>query len=81
MQDRWIGMVVLLVCLILCLVMILGMDTFVFAPYNATHAPTETWQARHTATSVATPRGAPPRRGTPTPIPGNMQQARDTRRS
>jgi hypothetical protein len=81
MQDRLIGALVLLACIILCLVVVIGMDAAVFVPYNATHAPTETWQARHTATPVATPHGAPLRSGTRTPIPGHMQQARDARQS
>jgi hypothetical protein len=81
MQDRLIGALVLLVCVILCLAVAIGMDAAVFVPYNATHAPTETWQARRTSTPVATPHGAPLRNGTRTPIPGYVQQARDARRS
>ncbi len=73
MKDRAIGALVLLVFVFLCLVMAVGMDSAVFIPFNATHAPTETWQAQHPPTPVRTQFAPVPRRRTP----NNNQQVLD----
>jgi hypothetical protein len=41
-RNRWIGAVVLVVCLVLLLMFAMGMDAAVFNPYNATHQLTLT---------------------------------------
>ncbi len=63
MKDRMIGALVLLIFVFVCLVMAVRMDTTVFIPYNATHAVTQTWEAKHPPTPGRTQ--APPRRRTP----------------
>ncbi len=73
MKDRTIGALVLLIFVFLCLVMVVGMDSTVLIPYNATHAPTQTWEAQHPPTPVRT-QTAPRRR-----TPNNNQQVFDRR--
>jgi hypothetical protein len=49
-NDRRVGLVVLIALIILCLIMVAGMDQTVFIPFNATYAPTLTWQSQHPTT-------------------------------
>ncbi len=72
MKDRAIGALVLLLFVFMCLVMALGMDSTVFLPYNATHAITQTWEAKHPPTPART-QPAPRRR-----TPNNNQQVLDS---
>jgi len=73
-DNRTVGLLVLLACILLCLVLVVGLDAAVFIPFNATHAPTQTWQALHpTSPSRVTTPGFQPRR-TRTPVPNNFDQ-------
>lgn len=76
-QNRVIGALVLLVCIILCLALVLSADRAIFIPYNATHAITQTWQAQHPTTPTrrgqSGTRTLQPRR---TRTPDYNQQAR-----
>ncbi len=69
-ENRTLGLLVLIVLAILCVVMVVGMDTTVFIPYNATNAVTLTWQSQH-PTTVRTPNQpttrSPQRTRTPNP--------------
>jgi hypothetical protein len=71
-NNRLIGAVVLLLCLILCLALVIGLDTLVIVPHNATVAVTQTWQAAHPEAATAGP-GATRRPGAaPSATPGNF---------
>ncbi|MEP7289207.1 MAG: hypothetical protein ABI947_25940 [Chloroflexota bacterium] len=73
-NNRLLGAIVLLVAIILCLALVVGIDTTVLIPFNATYAITQTWQA---ANPDVTPQFRPtrrsPRNTTPTPSNFDMQ--------
>jgi hypothetical protein len=50
-ENRTLGLLVLILLGILCVVMVVGMDSTVFIPYNATNAVTLTWQSQHPTTA------------------------------
>ena len=72
-DNRTIGMLVLLVCILLCLILVVGLDATVFIPFNATHSVTQTWEANHPTTPQKTPPRFQPRQ-TSTAPPNNFDQ-------
>ena len=73
-DNRAVGLLVLLVCILLCLILSVGFDTVVFIPLNATHAITQTWEALHPTTPTTTRSPFQPRRtSTPTFNPFDQQ--------
>ena len=68
-----VGTIILLVAIVLCLLAVVGIDSAVIAPLNATLEVTQTWEANHPG--AVSPNAAPTRRAPrppSAPTPGNL---------
>ena len=61
LENRKLGLLLLLLGIALCLALSFSLDASVFIPFNQTHAATQTYQAQHPPTSTS--------RFPPTPVP------------